>query len=237
MRTTGAFCAKRGVGDSHDAMAVPAAGVLAATPLLRTMILAMRDSALRDSNLARPAPAEAEFFGDYSPAVTFAAGVILVLAIGVIDKLTGYDLHLGVLYLLPLTMVTWSSGLRWGLALSLGTAALWLGIFSGAHHYSADFYFYWEGGVLFVTFAVVVLLTSRLREALRAHELSMALLEKLDAPAYVVDLQTDEVLLGNREFRAAFSERSAGELARHPAHEARFILADGRPALLRILSL
>ena len=200
------------------------------------MNLAMRDSALRNPDLARPAPAEAEFFGDYSPAVTFAAGVILMLAIGVIDKLTGYELHLSVLYLLPITMVTWSSGLRWGLALSLGTAALWLGVFSVADHYSTSYYFYWEGGILFFTFAVVVLLTSRLRETLRAHEFSFAMLEKLDAPAYVVDLQGDEVLLGNREFRAAFQGRSGAELARYPAHEARFILADGRPALLRILS-
>ncbi|HET7363054.1 MAG TPA: hypothetical protein VFJ70_05705 [Burkholderiales bacterium] len=196
----------------------------------------MRDSALRNSDLARPAPAEADFFGDYSPAVTFAAGVILVLAIGVIDKLTGYDLHLSVLYLLPIIMVTWGAGLWWALALSLATAALWLGIFSGADHYSTSFYFYGEGAVLFITFAVVVLLTAKLREALRAHELSFAMLEKLDAPAYVVDLQRDEVLLGNRQFRAAFQERSAAELARYPAHEARFILADGRPALLRILS-
>ena len=133
-------------------------------------------------------------------------------------------------------MVTWSVGRGWGLALSAGTAALWLTIFSGAHHYATSFYFYWEGGVLFVTFAVVVLLTSRLREALRAHELSVAMLEQLDAPAYIVELQRDEVLLGNRQFRAAFSGRSAAELARYPAHEARFVLADGRPALLRILS-
>jgi hypothetical protein len=200
------------------------------------MDFAMRDSALRNSNLVRPAPAEADFFGDYSPAVTFGAGVILVLAIGVIDRLTGYDLHLGVLYLVPITMVTWSAGLRWGLALSVGTAALWLGIFSGAHHYSASFYFYWEGGVLFVTFAVVVLLSAKLREALRAHELSFAMLEKLDAPAYIVELQGDKVLLGNREFHGTFQGRSAAELARYPAHEARFSLADGRPALLRILS-
>ena len=186
--------------------------------------------------MAPPAAAASELFGESSPAVTCAAGVILVLAIAIIDKLTGYDLHLGFLYLLPITMLTWSAGLRWGLALSLGTAALWLGIFSGAHHYSTSFYFYWEGGVLFVTFAVVVLLTSKLREALRAHELSLAVLEKLDAPAYVVDLQRNKVLLGNREFRGTFEGRSAAELARYPAHEARFVLADGRAALLRILS-
>ena len=82
---------------------------------------------MRDSEAARPAPAEADFFGDYSPAVTFAAGVILVLAIGVIDKLTGYDLHLGVLYLLPITMVTWSAGLRWGLEVLYDAVASFCG--------------------------------------------------------------------------------------------------------------
>src|SRR5438445_2812120 len=138
-----AVCASSGLSPGADAIAVPVAAALAAAALLRTMGFAMRDS-----EAARPAPAEADFFGGYSPAVTFAAGVILVLAIGVIDKLTGYDLHLGVLYLLLITMVTWSAGLGWGLALSLGTAA----------YYSTTFYFYWEGGVLFVTFTVVVLL-------------------------------------------------------------------------------
>jgi hypothetical protein len=45
------------------------------------------------------------------------------------------------------------------------------------------------------------------------------------------------VLVGNREFRAAFAGRSAEELARYPARESRFRLADGRLALLRILTL
>ena len=195
----------------------------------------MRDSALRNSDLAQPAPSETNIFGDYSPVVTAAAGLILVLAIAIIDQLTGYDLHLGVLYLLPISIVSWGAGRAWGLGLSVATAALWVSFFKGAHHYSSNFYFYWEAGALFVTFAVVVVLTSKLREALRGHELSFSLLEKLDAPAYVVDLQRDEVLLGNREFRASFAGRAAEELARFPAREARFVLADGRPALLRIL--
>jgi hypothetical protein len=206
---------------------------LAAAGNLRTIEAAMRDT----EQVARPAPREAEFFGDYSPAVTCAAGVILVLAIAVIDRLTGYDLHLGVLYLVPIAMVTWSAGRSWGIGLSLATAALWLAIFSGQHHYASSFYFYWDGGALFVTFVVVVVLVSRLREALRAHEVSFTVLEKLDVPAYVLDLQNGAVVIGNREFRAAFEGRGAAELARYPAHESRFTLADGRPALLRILSL
>jgi len=161
--------------------------------------------------------------------------VILVLAISVIDKLTDYDLKLGILHLIPILMVTWAAGAKWGIGLSLGAVALWVLIFRGEHHYTSNLYFYWDGTELLITFVTVTLLAARLREALRAHEFSLAILEKLDVPAYVVDLQRDTVLTGNRRFRDAYEERSAEELAREPAHEARFALQDGRPVLLRIL--
>jgi len=185
--------------------------------------------------VARPAPAATEVFGEYSPAVTCAAGVILVLAIAVIDRLTGYDLHLGLLYLVPITMVTWANGGKWGLGIGVVATLVWLAIFREEHHYENDFFFYWDATVQFAIFAIVIFLLARLREAIRGHELSLSVLERLDAPAYVVDLQRQEVLLGNREFRASFGGRSAEELAGEPAHESRFALADGRPALLRIL--
>jgi hypothetical protein len=182
-----------------------------------------------------PAPTGSDFFGDYSPAVTCASAVILVLAISVIDKLTDYDLKLGILHLIPILMVTWAAGAKWGIGLSLGAVALWVLIFRGEHHYTSNLYFYWDGTELLITFVTVTLLAARLREALRAHEFSLAILEKLDVPAYVVDLQRDTVLTGNRRFRDAYEGRSAEELAREPAHEARFALQDGRPVLLRIL--
>lgn len=187
--------------------------------------------------VARPAPPGSDFFGEYSPAVTGVAGLILVLAISVIDKLTGYDLQIAILHLVPIAMVTWAAGRVWGLLLAAAAVALWVTIFRAVHHYSSDVYFYWDGMVLVITFAAFVLLIAKLREVLRRHELSLSVLEKLDAPAYVLDLQKQAVLLGNREFRAAFAGRPAEELARYPAREARFVLADGRAALLRILTL
>lgn len=186
--------------------------------------------------LASPAPTGSDFFGDYSPAVTCASAVILVLAISVIDKLTGYDLQIGILHLIPIVMVTWAAGRNWGIALSLAAVALWVSIFRGEHHYSSNLYFYWDAIELLVVFLTVTLLVARLREALRAHEFSLAIMEKLDVAAYVVDLQRDVVLIGNRRFREAYEGRSAEELAREPAHEARFALQDGRPVLLRILN-
>jgi hypothetical protein len=133
--------------------------------------------------------------------------------------------------------VTWAVGRRWGLAISAVAIALWITIFRSAHHYNRELYFYWDALVLLITFVTVVLLIGKLREVLRSHELSISVLEKLDAPAYVVDIQQQEVVVGNREFRAAFENRSAEELARYPARESRFHLADGRQAMLRILTL
>ncbi len=186
--------------------------------------------------IASPAPTGSDVFGDYSPAVTCASAVILVLAISVIDKLTGYDLHIAILQLVPITLVTWAAGRNWGIGLSLAAIALWVFIFRGEHHYSSNLYFYWDAAQLLVTLLAVALLVARLREALRAHEFSLAILEKLDVPAYVIDLQRDVVLIGNRRFRESYEGRSAEDLAREPAHEARFALQDGRPVVLRILN-
>jgi hypothetical protein len=184
-----------------------------------------------------PAPEGADLFGEYGPAVTCASAAILVLAISVIDRLTGYDLQVSILQLVPIAMVTWAAGRSWGLVISIGAVALWFLVFRGEHHYAMPMYFYWDGAVLFITLTTVALLVAHLREALRGHELSFAILEKLDSPAYVVDLQRDVVLLGNGAFRAAFEGRPAEELAQFPAQESHFTLADGRPALLRILTL
>ena len=182
-----------------------------------------------------PARTGSDFLGDYSPAVTCASAVILVLAISVIDKLTGYDLRLGILHLIPVALVTWSAGRIWGLGISFAAVALWVLVFRGEDHYANSLYFYWDAVELLIICVTVSLLLARLREALRAHELSLGILEKLDLPAYVVDLQRDVVLAGNRRFRERYEGRTAEDLLSEPAHEARFALQDGRAALLRIL--
>jgi hypothetical protein len=112
---------------------------------------------------AHPAPTGSDLFGGYSPAVTCASAVILVLAICVIDKLTGDDLQIGILHLVPIAMVTWAAGRSWGIGLALAAAALW-----GLNNPS----FYWDAAALLVAFVTVALLVARLRpprEARRAR--------------------------------------------------------------------
>lgn len=199
--------------------------------------MAHNGRAMADSErLTTPAPASPEVFGEYGPAVVVAAAVVLVAAIAAIDKVTGYDLQLGILHLVPIAMITWALGRGWGLALALAVVGIWVGIFRHAHHYPLSVYFWWDAAVLAATFIAFVLLIARLREVMRSHELALSALEKMDAAAYVVDQQTEVVLNGNRMFRERFAGKSAEELKRLPGRESHFLLPDGRPALLRVLT-
>jgi len=185
--------------------------------------------------MASPAPADDDLFGDYSPAVTCASALILVLAIATIDKLTGYELQIGVLHLIPITMVTWAAGRNWGLGLSFLAVALWFTMFRSDMSLRSSLYFYWDGAVLLGTCVAFVLLVARLREAVRTSELTF--LESLNTPAYIVDLKHGAVLYGNAAFREWLAARSPQELACFAAKEAMVKWPGSRRALLRILIL
>lgn len=175
-----------------------------------------------------------ELFGDYGPAVTCAAALILVLAIAVIDRLTGYDLRLGVLNIVPIAMVAWTAGRTAGIALVAVTVALWMMVFRGALVARAPMYYYWDAALLFGTLFAFVLIIARLRESARGREI--AWLDGLSAPAYVVDAAGD-ILYRNRAFRDVLGGHAVDELARYPAIESPIRWPGQRRTKLRILTL
>jgi len=182
-------------------------------------------------------PAGSDIFGQYDRVVAFASSVILLLAICAIDKLTGYELRLQVLYLIPVAIATWTVGRAWGFALSIAAVAIWLVMFASTHNYSRALYHYWDGGVWFLTLTAFVLLLSRLREEMEWSSADFVrVLDELDAAIYVVDPLTSERLYGNQRFRRSHGEETAESLARRPAKECAIRWPDGRRALLRILS-
>src|ERR1700694_3178528 len=124
-------------------------------------------------HVAEEAPqrkAASDIFGEYGAGITCASAVMLFLAIATIDKLTGTELRLQILYLIPVSMVTWTAGRAWGLAFSVAAMAAWVMMFGAIHSYSTNFYFYWDAAVSLGTLVVFVLLLSRLRAALDALE-------------------------------------------------------------------
>lgn len=174
-------------------------------------------------------------FGDYGPAVTCASALILVVAISLIDKLTGYDLQIGILHVVPAAMVTWALGRTAGVAFAVLAVALWMAMFRGAMASRAHLYFYWDAAVLAGTLLAFVLIIGRLRDALRGSQIGY--LDSLPAPAYVLDEPDGRILYANAAFGELLGGRSAAELARYPAIESSIRWSDARRAKLRIVTL
>ncbi len=177
-----------------------------------------------------------ELFGGYGAAVTCAAAAFLLLAVAAIDKLTGFELRLHILYLIPVALFTWVGGRLWGLVAAAMAIGLWIATFRFAHPYSKDFYFYWDGGVSFALLAVFTILFDKLREEMKSAEQKvLEVLEDLDAPVYVADAAEREVLYGNRRFRETLGERSYEALQALPARECEMRWPDRPRVSLRIL--
>ena len=179
--------------------------------------------------------AGADIFGENDRIIACAGAVILTLVISVIDKLTGFDLHLGVLQLIPIAIVTWSAGRVWGIALGLAAVAIWLMLFRAHADLSA---YYWDSAVLLTVFVAFAELLTRLRDALESSNARFVqVLEEMDAAVYVADPVERTVLYGNRHFReGALAQRSYELLDVYAAKECRMRWPDGRRVVLRIIT-
>ena len=134
------------------------------------------------------------------------ACVALFALIFVSDYVTGYELSLSPLYLVPVFIGTWKGGRNFGIALAALAALTWSAsdVLAG-HHYSRVFFHYWEGFIKLISFAIFAILLARLKEALaNADERFVTVLEGLDAAVHVSDMETGALLYVNEQFKAAF---------------------------------
>jgi hypothetical protein len=98
------------------------------------------------------------------PLHAIAGAIAMVLVIGTIDYITGAQVSIAPLYLVPIAVATWFVSLRAGLLLSGLSAVvrlqdLWL----TTHHFSHPLIPYWNGVVEMGFFVVVAYILSRLR--------------------------------------------------------------------------
>ena len=92
------------------------------------------------------------------------AGVVLLLLIGVVDYLTGYELMFSVFYLLEVGLATWFVGRWFGWLMSLLSVGIAIGgdVAAGAH-YSNPLVPIWNALILIVLYSLVVWLLASLR--------------------------------------------------------------------------
>src|SRR4029450_84859 len=108
--------------------------------------------------------------------VLIAACLVLVVIIGYIDYVTGYERPLLLFYLLPIALATWFGNLLIGLIISiLGIAAwMWSDLAAGIPALG-----FWNVGMAFTSFAIFAGMLSKLRTLVR--ELDKRVLERTAA--------------------------------------------------------
>src|SRR5205823_12196160 len=99
------------------------------------------------------------------------AGLAVLVLIGIIDYLTGFEMLFSVFYLLEVGLAAWFVGKGFGLLMSVLSVVVWIGgdVAAGAH-YSSLVVPVWNAVILMVFYCIVVWLLTRLRSLHRDLE-------------------------------------------------------------------
>ncbi|MCM8596772.1 sensor histidine kinase [Accumulibacter sp.] len=158
-----------------------------------------------------------------------AVAIVSAGLVGVLDYLTGYELRLGALYLVPVALATWKAGRTAGLAIALASCACWVISFSSSHGYAHPELFYWDGAVMGATLLAFVVLLAKLRQALaNADERFVRVLNELHAAIYVADDQDGRILYANPRF-SRLLEADPASLPDSPPGNRKVGVPDHRP--------
>lgn len=124
-----------------------------------------------------------------SPARTRAiclASLAILLLIGWLDYVTGYEFGFFIFYFIPVSIAAWFAGKRPGLAIALASAICWYLSDLYTHHpYSKAYFIYWEMFMRLISFLTTALTIARIRQMLineiRLNEALQQAFEELSA--------------------------------------------------------
>jgi K+-sensing histidine kinase KdpD len=122
------------------------------------------------------------------------ASLALLLILGWLDYITGYEFGFFIFYFIPVALVSWYNGRRAGLTGAILCALCWyLSDHYSYHPYSRAFFMYWETFMRLVSFLTTALSVSRIRELVLNEECLLFELE--ESRQRITEMQRQ--LLGN----------------------------------------
>jgi signal transduction histidine kinase len=109
-----------------------------------------------------------------------AAGLVMLVVIGAVDYLTGFEMVFSVFYLLAVGLAAWFVGRGFGMLMSVLSAVVWIGgdLAAGAR-YSSSWIPVWNTLILMVFYFIVVWLLTNLHSLQK--ELEFRVLERTQA--------------------------------------------------------
>src|SRR5690348_8888653 len=117
--------------------------------------------------------------------ILIVAAIAVLILIGVVDYLTGFEILFSAFYLLEVGLATWFIGKGFGSAMAVASVVVWIGgdMAAGAH-YSRPFVPIWNATILLVLYFAVVWLVYSLRKLhdeleLKVRERTLALTQQM----------------------------------------------------------
>ncbi len=102
------------------------------------------------------------------PAIVNVFAISVLLVIGWLDYITGYEFGFFIFYFIPVSIAAWSNGERAGLAIACMSAACWfLSDRLSNHPYSKAYFIYWEMFMRWVSFLTTAITIARIRKMLQ----------------------------------------------------------------------
>jgi diguanylate cyclase (GGDEF)-like protein len=125
-------------------------------------------SGKRDVTMRKTIKASAQWVGSQDPRYLLIVLILLIVMFGYLDYLSGYEVSISLLYLLPIGLAAWFIGKRSALILSILSAVAWIVSNTLAGQtYSNPLIGYWNTLIQFGFFLVVSGLILKMRASLR----------------------------------------------------------------------
>lgn len=111
----------------------------------------------------------------------YAVSLFLLLFIGWLDYVTGYEFGFFIFYFIPVSVSAWFAGKRPGLFMAVASAICWYTSDTYTNHpYSHSYFIYWEMFMRLISFLTTALTIAKIRQMLiNEAELNQRLEEAL----------------------------------------------------------
>jgi len=140
------------------------------------------------------------------PRIWVSISLILILLIGWIDRVTGNEITIEVLYLIPILITTWWCGRKPGLWIAIAALMVWLAAsYPVIQNYSHPAFFYMDLLSHTTLWIFFVVLLSKLKAALvNANKQFISILRQSESAVHVFDMNSGALLYYNKQCRDTF---------------------------------
>jgi hypothetical protein len=124
-------------------------------------------------------------FDRYRVTVMLVSAVIL-LALGWLDFVTGYEFGFFIFYFIPVAIAAWYGGRKQGISMAVSAAVCWfISDKLTSHPYSRAYFVYWETFMRLASFLTTSLTLSRIRSLVLNEESLLAKLMTAEQELHV----------------------------------------------------